>query len=95
MSISLTPRGAAPGAEIGGVRLRSISNGAFAAIYRARLDYSVLLLCEQVFTELIARSAGRSASGLCANPGSRDLPDTSSQRIMHRTQMKGEAWQTA
>ena len=38
MSITVTPTGAALGAEVGGIDLRRISDVDFAAIYRAWLD---------------------------------------------------------
>jgi taurine dioxygenase len=51
MSISVTPTGAALGAEVGGIDLRSISDGEYAAIYRAWLDHSVLLFRGQVLND--------------------------------------------
>lgn len=51
MAISVTPTGAALGAEVGGIDLRSISDADFAAIYRAWLDHSVLLLRGQVLND--------------------------------------------
>jgi taurine dioxygenase len=51
MSISVTPTGAALGAEIGGIDLRSISTGEFTAIHRAWLDHSVLLFRGQALTD--------------------------------------------
>jgi taurine dioxygenase len=51
MAISVTPTGAALGAEVGGIDLRSISDTDFAAIYRAWLDHSVLLLRGQVLND--------------------------------------------
>ena len=43
MPITVTPTGAALGAEVGGVDLRRIGDGDFAAVYRAWLDHLVLL----------------------------------------------------
>ena len=40
MAITVTPTGAALGAEIGGVDLRRIGDGDFSAAYRAWLDHS-------------------------------------------------------
>ncbi len=51
MSITVTPTGAALGAEIGGVDLRTISDAEFAEVYRAWLDHSVLLIRGQVLTD--------------------------------------------
>jgi taurine dioxygenase len=51
MPITVTPTGAALGAEVGGVDLRHISDTDFAAVYRAWLDHSVLLLRGQVLTD--------------------------------------------
>jgi taurine dioxygenase len=51
MAISVTPTGAALGAEVGGIDLRSISDADFAAIYRAWRDHSVLLLRGQVLND--------------------------------------------
>ena len=51
MAISVTPTGAALGAEVGGIDLRSISDADFAAIYRAWLDHSVLLLRGQMLND--------------------------------------------
>src|ERR1700761_8609230 len=51
MSISVTPTGAALGAEIGGIDLRAISAGEFTAIHRAWLDHSVLLFRGQALTD--------------------------------------------
>ncbi len=51
MAISVTPTGAALGAEIDGIDLRSISDVDFAAIYRAWLEHSVLLLRGQVLND--------------------------------------------
>ena len=51
MAISVTPTGAALGAEVGGIDLRTISDTDFAAIYRAWLDHSVLLLRGQVLND--------------------------------------------
>ena len=43
MPITVTPTGAALGAEIAGVDLRTVTDGDFAAIHRAWLDHLVLL----------------------------------------------------
>ena len=43
MAITVTPTGAALGAEVGGVDLRRISDADFAAIHRAWLEHLVLL----------------------------------------------------
>ena len=51
MPITVTPTGAALGAEVGGIDLRHISDADFAAVYRAWLDHSVLLLRGQVLTD--------------------------------------------
>ncbi len=51
MSISVTPTGAALGTDVGGVDQRFIGDGEFAAVYRAWLDHSVLLLCGQVLMD--------------------------------------------
>jgi len=51
MSIAVTPTGAALGAEVGGVDLRAVNDGVFAAIYRAWLDHSVLLIRGQTLTD--------------------------------------------
>ncbi len=51
MSITVTPTGAALGAEIGGLDLRTISDADFAQVYRAWLDHSVLLIRNQVLTD--------------------------------------------
>jgi taurine dioxygenase len=51
MSITVTPTGAALGAEIGGLDLRTIGDAAFAEVYRAWLDHSVLLIRGQVLTD--------------------------------------------
>jgi taurine dioxygenase len=51
MSITVTPTGAALGAEIGGLDLRSISDADFANLYRAWLDHSVLLIRGQLMTD--------------------------------------------
>ena len=51
MSITVTPTGGALGAEIGGVDLRRISDADFAAVYRAWLDHSVLLIRGQNLTD--------------------------------------------
>lgn len=51
MSITVTPTGAALGAEIGGLDLRTITDADFAKVYRAWLDHSVLLIRGQVLTD--------------------------------------------
>jgi taurine dioxygenase len=51
MAITVTPTGAALGAEVGGVDLRSLSAADFAAVYRAWLDHSVLLMRGQVLSD--------------------------------------------
>ena len=51
MAISVTPTGAALGAEIGGIDLRRISDSDFAAIHRAWLAHQVLLFRGQVLTD--------------------------------------------
>ena len=51
MSITVTPTGAALGAEIGGVDLRRISDADFAAIHRAWLDHLVLLFRGQTLND--------------------------------------------
>src|SRR5579859_2155884 len=51
MSITVTPTGAALGAEIGGLDLRTITDADFAQVYRAWLDHSVLLIRGQVLTD--------------------------------------------
>lgn len=51
MSITVTPTGAALGAEIGGLDLRTIRDADFAQVYRAWLDHSVLLIRRQALTD--------------------------------------------
>ena len=51
MAITVTPTGAALGAEVGGVDLRSLTDADFAAVYRACLDHSVLLMRGQVLSD--------------------------------------------
>ncbi len=51
MAITVTPTGMALGAEVGGVDLRSLSDADFAAVYRAWLDHSVLLMRGQVLSD--------------------------------------------
>ena len=51
MAITVTPTGAALGAEVGGVDLRSLSDADFAAVYRAWLDHAVLLMRGQVLSD--------------------------------------------
>ena len=49
--VTVTPTGAALGAEIHDVDLRAIDDEAFAAIYRAWLDHQVLLVRDQRLTD--------------------------------------------
>src|SRR5712671_5232972 len=51
MSITVTPTGAALGAEIGGIDLRRIGDSEFAAIHRAWLDHLVLLFRGQALND--------------------------------------------
>jgi taurine dioxygenase len=51
MPITVTPTGAALGAEVGGVDLRRIGDGDFAAIHRAWLDHLVLLFRGQTLDD--------------------------------------------
>jgi taurine dioxygenase len=51
MAITVTPTGAALGAEVGGVDLWSLTDADFAAVYRAWLDHSVLLMRGQVLSD--------------------------------------------
>src|SRR5262245_25312661 len=51
MPITVTPTGAALGAEVSGVYLRHITEADFAAIHRAWLDHQVLLCRGQVLTD--------------------------------------------
>jgi taurine dioxygenase len=51
MAITVTPTGAALAAEVGAVDLRSLSAADFAAVYRAWLDHSVLLMRGQVLSD--------------------------------------------
>jgi len=51
MAITVTPTGAALGAEVGGVDLRSLTDADFVAVYRAWLDHSVLLMRGQVLSD--------------------------------------------
>jgi taurine dioxygenase len=51
MSITVTPTGAALGAEVDGLDLRTISDADFAKVYRAWLDHSVLLIRGQMLTD--------------------------------------------
>jgi taurine dioxygenase len=51
MAITVTPTGAALGAEVGGVDLRSLTDADFAVVYRAWLDHSVLLMRGQVLSD--------------------------------------------
>jgi taurine dioxygenase len=50
-SLDVVPTGAALGAEIRGVDLRAIDEGAFAAIYQAWLDHAVVLVRDQHLTD--------------------------------------------
>src|SRR4051812_30622568 len=45
------PTGAALGAEVRGIDVRSIDDAAFAAVYQAWLDHSVVLLRDQQLTD--------------------------------------------
>jgi len=49
--LGIRPTGAALGAEIRGLDLRSIGDGAFAQLHQAWLDHSVLLLRDQVLSD--------------------------------------------
>ena len=73
MSITVTPTGAALGAEIGGLDLRTIGDAAFAEVYRAWLDHSVLLIRGQVLTDddLTAFSRRFRGTGLRSDTGER------------------------
>jgi alpha-ketoglutarate-dependent taurine dioxygenase len=51
MSITVTPTGAALGAEVDGIDLRRITDAEFAAVYRAWLDHSVLLFRGQTLDD--------------------------------------------
>ena len=51
MAITVTPTGAALGAEIGGLDLRRIDDGDFAAIHNAWLDHQVVLFRGQVLND--------------------------------------------
>jgi alpha-ketoglutarate-dependent taurine dioxygenase len=51
MSITVTPTGAALAAEVGGVDLRRLDVGDFAAIHRAWLDHLVLLFRGQTLSD--------------------------------------------
>ena len=51
MPITVTPTGAALGAEIAGVDLRHISDADFAAVHRAWLDHQVLLFRGQTLND--------------------------------------------
>jgi taurine dioxygenase len=51
MPITVTPTGAALGAEIAGVDLRHISHADFAAVHRAWLDHQVLLFRGQTLDD--------------------------------------------
>ena len=51
MPITVTPTGAALGAEVGGIDLRRIGDSEFAAIYRAWLDHLVLLFRGQALND--------------------------------------------
>jgi alpha-ketoglutarate-dependent taurine dioxygenase len=50
-TMSVHPMNAALGAEVGGVDLRALDDGLFAAIHRAWLDYQVLLFRGQSLTD--------------------------------------------
>ena len=50
-TISIRPTGAALGAEVGGVDLRTVDAAAFAAIHRAWLDHQVLLFRDQALSD--------------------------------------------
>ena len=50
-TLDVVPTGAALGAEIRGVDLRAIDEGAFAAIYQAWLDHAVVLFRDQHLTD--------------------------------------------
>lgn len=51
MPITVTPTGAALGAQIAGVDLRHISDADFAAVHRAWLDHQVLLFRGQTLND--------------------------------------------
>ena len=51
MPITVTPTGAALGAEVGGIDLRRIGDSEFAAIHRAWLDHLVLLFRGQALSD--------------------------------------------
>ena len=51
MPITVTPTGAALGAEVGGIDLRRIGDSEFAAIHRAWLDHLVLLFRGQALND--------------------------------------------
>ncbi len=51
MPITVTPTGAALGAEVGGIDLRRIGDSEFAAIYRAWLDHLALLFRGQALSD--------------------------------------------
>ncbi len=51
MSISVTPMGAALGAEVDGIDLRRITDADFAAVYQAWLEHSVLLFRGQTLDD--------------------------------------------
>src|SRR5258706_7315093 len=50
-TIDVVPTGAALGAEVRGVDLRSIDDATFATIYRAWLDHAVVLFRDQQLTD--------------------------------------------
>ena len=51
MPITVTPTGAALGAEVGGIDLRRIGDSEFAAIHRAWLDHLALLFRGQALSD--------------------------------------------
>ncbi len=51
MPITVTPTGAALGAEVGGIDLRRIGDSEFAAVHRAWLDHLVLLFRGQALSD--------------------------------------------
>jgi len=51
MPITVTPTGAALGAEVDGIDLRRITDADFAAVYRAWLEHSVLLFRGQTLDD--------------------------------------------
>ena len=63
MAITVTPSGAALGAEIGRLDLRTINDQTFAAVYQAWLDHQVLLFRDQHLTTRIS-SPSAAGSGI-------------------------------